>query len=277
MPVIKPEDDPVVEWVHRRVQLCVAEYVNASPRPPSWSVGKLEFACIRNGYYNMKYDFDPERPAYTRGGRSTYGNFFVGRLVHENIKILPIQEMHIVVKDDAGRDLMFGHLDEVYYDGSILIDKKTLMDVKSYTASQLPRTIHCRQINYYRGLLKYGFAAEDIKDVYGFVIVEKGAKVNWDVKRELLVYIPAGDLLSIMVAEPDRSWTDIPTRECLREVLRKRDAIEVCLSAGTPTRPSTSWECAYCSWYDICINEDEPGNYNLPEDTVTHLQSLPAL
>lgn len=243
--VYDPEDDPLIQWMYRRLQLAVAKYVNSSPRKPAWSVGKLEFDCIRNGYCNMKYDFDPERPTYFRAGLEGYENVFAGRLLHEELKILPIQELHVTVYDDEeGEYVMFGHIDDIYYDGKVLLDKKTLKKVESYTKNYLPRTMHCRQTNYYRALVKNGIAAEDILDVTGFPVVDKGDPIDWDIKRQIILYMSMNAVLTkCFWAEPSSEWLGTPTRAVFRNLLEKRRTIKECLEDDTIPLPEPGWEC----------------------------------
>jgi hypothetical protein len=277
--VYEPEDDALYQWIYRRLQLAVAKYVNSSPRHPAWSVGKLEFACTRNGFCNMKYDFDPERPSYTRANIEGYENIFSGQILHEKLPILPIQELHVVVHDDEeGEDVMFGHIDDIYYDGKILLDKKTLKTVLNYTKDYLPRSMHCRQTNYYRGIVKNGFAAEDIHDVLGFVVLEKGDPINWDIKKQIILYLSMSAVLTKkFITEPSREWLDIPTRVCFKELMDKRRFIKQCLEDDSIPMPEPGWECNYCAWWDFCVNKDDYDDFTMPHEMETILNGLPDL
>ena len=124
--IVKPRDDPFVNFIHERVNLAVAKFCNASPRAPSWSVGKLEFYCDRNSYYNMVYDFDPNRPMYIQADKTGYGNIFTGMALHEVVEILPYQEVHMEFEEIGG------HFDDLSACGRWLIDKKTLTKVENY-------------------------------------------------------------------------------------------------------------------------------------------------
>ena len=277
--IYKPEDDDLVEWLNRRLQLAVAKYVNASPRSPAWSVGKLEFDCLRNGFCNMKYDFDPERPTYFRAGIEGHENVFSGMLIHEYLPILPIQELHATVYDDEeGEYVMFGHIDDIYYDGKVLLDKKTLKNVQSYTGRYLPRTMHCRQTNYYRGLIKYGIAAEDVIDVGGFTVIDKGDPINWDVKRQIILYMSMNAILTKnFFTEPNREWLGIPTRVCFRELMEKRRKIKEHLEDDTIPTPQTGYECNYCRWADFCLNRDDHDDFTMPHEMAQILEGYPDL
>jgi len=277
--VYKPEDDALYEWIYRRLQLSVAKYVNANPRSPSWSVGKLEFACTRNGFCNMRYDFDPERPTYANMNLEGYENAFAGMLNHEEIKILPIQEAHIGVYDDQEGDwIISGHIDDIYYDGKILLDKKTLKNVVNYTAKYLPRTMHCRQTNYYRGLVKFGVAKDDIVDTSGFVVVERGEPIDWDIKKQIILYMAMnGVLTKSFITEPSSEWLDIPTRVVFNDLITKRNYIKHCLEDDEIPLPEPGWECQYCAWSAFCFNADDYDDFAMPHEMETILEGLPDL
>lgn len=275
--VYKPEDDILYQWIYRRLQLAVAKYVNSSPRGPAWSVGKLEFDCTRNSFCNMRYDFDPERPTYVRANLEGYENFFSGEIIHEKLPILPIQEMHVKVHDnEEGEDIMFGHIDDIFYDGKILLDKKTLRDVKGYTANYLPRTMHCRQTNYYRGIVKYGIAADEILDTSGFVVLDKDEPVNWDIKKQIILYMAMNAVLTkSFITEPSDAWLSISTRVCFNDLLAKRRYIKQCLQDDNIPPPMPGWECQYCAWWDFCANADDYDDYTMPHEMETILEGLP--
>ena len=277
--VYQPEDDDLVAWLYRRLQQAVAKYVNASTRQPAWSVGKLEFNCLRNGFCNMRYDFDPERPSYFRAGLDGYENVFAGQLIHEFLPILPVQELHATYYDDEeGEYVMFGHIDDLFYDGKILLDKKTLKNVKNYTSNYLPRVMHCRQTNFYRGLVKYGIAADEVKDMHGFTLVEKDEPINWDIKRQLIVYLSMNAVLTkVFWAEPSREWLDIPSKVCFSQLMEKRRDIKQHLEDDSIPEPTAGWECQYCKWTDFCINNEEYDDYTMPHEMEKILEGYPTL
>lgn len=173
---------------------------------------------------------------------------------------------------------MSGHIDDIYYDGKILLDKKTLKNVQNYTARYLPRTMHCRQTNYYRGLVKFGIAKDDIVDNNGFVVVEQGEPIDWDIKKQIILYMAMnGVLTKNFITEPSAEWLDIPTRVVFNDLMNKRNYIKHCLEDDEIPPPAPGWECQYCAWSAFCFNNEDYDDYTMPHEMETILEGLPNL
>jgi hypothetical protein len=275
MGIVQPKDNIFAAFVHERVHLAIAEYCNESPRFPSYSVGKLEFYCDRNGCFNMLYDFDPNRPMYIRGNKKSYSNFFTGMLIHEKLRILDYQEVHMEL-DGVG-----GHFDDLSACGRWLIDKKTLVDVLNWTNKYLPREMHCRQITFYRALAHFGTLVEDVEidgevQMFNDEPLVAGHKPQFNIKKVNIVYLPMNDVADPRYAEVDRKWMDMPVQAAAKMLLDKKDRIDSHMTNGTLPERSPSYECGYCRWYDDCYNT---GKYevNIPDYLAAKLDTMPTL
>lgn len=250
MGVLRPEDDIFAEYIHERVHKAVVDYCNRYPRGPSFSVSKMKNYCDRNTYYNMIYDFDPDRPDHIRADRAGYARMFTGMALHDVMKILPLQEVNMEF-DGIG-----AHIDDLSLDGQLLIDKKFLSKVEGYTNKYLPRIWDVRQTAFYRAIAKYGTLLKDV--VYnGEVLHEAGTKPGWNVKKVYIVYMPMNSPTDVRVAEPSKEWSNISSDAMLKMLLKKKDIVEAHLIEGTPpSRKVSDFECNYCKWYDICFSTD---------------------
>lgn len=270
---IKPREDVFSNFIHEKVNLQVNKHCNDSPRAPSWSVGKLEFYCDRNSYYNMLYDFDPNRPYYFRGGKKNYGNIFAGRSIHEKIAILPFQEVYMEFEGIGG------HFDDLSSCGTWLIDKKTLDNVENWTNYYIPRESHCRQVTFYRVLAHYGTLKEDVLDINGEVAycngikLEVGVKPKFNIKKAHIVYMPMNNVNDVRVTEPDRQWLDIPVQGAASMLLGKKDRVEEAMLSGVPPSRAISFECDYCHWYDTCFNTGDDYDKDVPEHIKAKLET----
>lgn len=271
--IVKPRDDVFVNFIHERVNLAVTKYCNASPRAPSWSVGKLEFYCDRNSCYNMIFDFDPNRPVFIQADKKGYGNIFTGMALHEVIEILPYQEVHMEFEGIGG------HFDDLSACGRWLVDKKTLTKVENWTNKYLPRENHCRQITFYRVLAHFGTLLEDIVDREGNVVEFEGRKMvagekpKFNIKKAHIVYMPMNAANDVRVAELESKWLDIPIQAAAQMLLSKKDRVEEHMIADTLPDRAVSYECGYCRWYAKCWNT---GDYDkeMPEYLDAKLQTM---
>ena len=275
MGVVSPHDNAFVEWLTNRAHVCVSEYVNASPRNPSWSVGKLEFACDRNSLYNMLYDFDPNRPMYIRGNMDTYANFFAGMLIHEKMPLLDYQEVYMEL-DGIG-----GHFDDLSACGRWLVDKKTLSKVENWTNKYLPRENHCRQLTFYRAIAHYGELLEEIRvdDKVAYHDAEPlvvGHKPKWNIKQMHIAYMPMNNVPDVRIAEPPQKWIDIPIRAAAKMLLRKKDDVTAHMDNGTLPLRRHGYECKYCNHYSECHNAGEDC-IQLPDHLLGSLETMPML
>ena len=273
--LLEPQDSIYAAFLHERVNLAVAEYCNGSPRSPSFSVGKLEFACDRNGCFNMLYDFDPNRPMYIRGNKQSYSNFFAGMAIHDLLKILDYQEVNMEL-DGIG-----GHFDEFSACGRWLVDKKTLFDVQYWTNNYLPRETHCRQITFYRALAHYGTLVEDVVVDGEIQMFEDeplvvGRKPKFNIKKAHLMYMPMNQVTDLRVFAPDLKWLNMPPQAAAKILIEKKDNINTHMTEGTFPARSPSYECTYCRWYDDCYNTGNQGA-EIPDYLDAKLSALPTL
>jgi hypothetical protein len=273
--IVQPEDNMFAAFLHERVHLAVAEYCNGSPRSPSYSVGKLEFYCDRNGCFNMIYDFDPNRPMYIRGNRDSYSNFFAGMLIHDKLPILDYQEVHMELNGVGA------HFDDLSACGRWLLDKKTLSDVQNWTNNYLPRTSHCRQITFYRAIAHFGTLLENVEidgevQMFNDESLVVGHKPKFNIKKVNILYMPMNDVTDVRVAELPRKWTDMPVQAAAKMLLDKKDKIDAHMMNGTLPERSPSYECKYCRWYDDCYNS---GKYEveIPDYLQAKLSSMPTV
>lgn len=251
MVVIRPEEDIFAEHIHERVHRAVANYCNRHPRTPSFSVGKMKNSCDRNTYYNMLYDFDPDRPEHIQADRAGYARMFTGMVLHDAISILPLQEVNLEF-DGIG-----AHIDDLSLDGQLLLDKKFLSKVENWTDKYLPRTWDVRQTAYYRALAKYGTLLTDVVHD-GKVLYHAGEKPEWNVKKVYIVYMPMFDPTDVRVTEPPKEWSNVSAEAVLKGLLRKKDIVESHLIEGTPPdRKVSDFECSYCQWYAKCFNAED--------------------
>jgi len=257
-------------WIHERVNLSVGKFCNSSPRAPSFSVGKLEFSCDKNSYYNMVYDFDPNRPDFIRANKDGYSRIFVGMALHDVVHVLPLQEVHMEY-DGIG-----AHLDDLSLCGRMLVDKKFLSKVEGWTNKYLPRSMHSRQISFYRAVAKYGTLLSDVV-VDGKVLFEAGETPGWNVKKVYIVYMPMSDPLDVRVAVPPNRWLNMPVKGCANKLLEKKDTVEEHMLNNTVPLRSYSFECTYCRWYDKCHNMDVDYDEPMPDYLLHKLDILPSL
>lgn len=251
MGVLKPTEDIFAEFIHERVHKAVAKYCNKSPRLPSFSVGKMKAYCDRNTYYNMLYDFDPDRPQHIRADRAGYARMFTGMVLHDAMPILPLQEVNMEF-DGIG-----AHIDDLSIDGQMLLDKKFLSKVEGWTDKYLPRVWDVRQTAFYRAIAKYGTLLNDVVHD-GKVLYNAGTKPGWNVKKVFIVYMPMNDPTDVRVAEPPKEWMNISAEAVLKTLLKKKDIVEAHMIEGTPPpRKVGDFECNYCQWYDICFNTED--------------------
>jgi len=206
----------VLKFVQEKFYQGMVEYLRAEKRERSEiHVSDLLFDCLRSCYY-YKTDNNPYLPGVTM---DSIIRMVIGKKVHE----IPIPGS--VAEKKVEWNGIVGHIDNLFLNEGILMDKKTTRKIPNY-----PYDHHIKQLEYYMLLAK-----------------KNGYSVNFLVM--LYIDVDSADVRAFIV-NPRRE------EEIEKEMRRKADVLKKALSEKKIPDRMVSWKCTrYCGYCVRCFME----------------------